>query len=387
MVPFTRGAEVHRPPDHIIDECRKLADAGVIEITLLGQTVNHYRFEHGAAVTVNGIIQPQKGRSYSGAGGHRADPYRGAGVTTFADLLARIHDEVPAIRRLRFVTSYPRDFGDDVLQVIRDHPRICRYLHVPAQSGSNAQLKAMNRGYTVEEYLEFLDRARAFLHQPDADGGGRPLAVAGDIIVGFPGETEEDFAATARLLVQARYKNCFIFKYSPRPGTVAYDKLPDDVPEAVKRRRNNELLALQQRISAEVGAEYVGMTLEVFIEGLSRREEKRAARGRPAPGGPALRAGQSGIALTIGGRPLGAPETLHEIPSACAMPPLSEDEAPSPDARARGVQLSARTDGDLIVHIDLPPEAAERAESLVGRIARCRITESRQLSLVGSLVD
>lgn len=379
VVPFTRGAEVHRPPDHIVDECRKLADAGVIEVTLLGQTVNHYRFEHGAAVTVNGIVQPQKGRAY--AGGHRADPYRGTGVTTFADLLARIHDEVPAIRRLRFVTSYPRDFGDDVLQVIRDHPRICRYLHVPAQSGSNAQLKAMNRGYTVEEYLEFLDRARAFLHQPEI---GRPLAVAGDIIVGFPGESDADFLATARLLERARYKNCFIFKYSPRPGTVAYDKLPDDVPEAVKRRRNNELLALQQRISAEVGAEYVGMELDVFVEGLSRREVKRAARAPHARGNGHAHAG---VALTIGGRPLGAPETLHETPSACAMPPLSEDEAPRPDAAPRGVQVSARTDGDLIVHVDLPADRAARAESLVGRVARCRITESRPLSLVGELLD
>lgn len=379
VVPFTRGAEVHRPPDHIVDECRKLADAGVIEVTLLGQTVNHYRFEHGAAVTVNGVVQPQKGRTY--AGGHRADPFRGAGVTTFADLLARIHDEVPEIRRLRFVTSYPRDFGDDVLQVIRDHPRICRYLHVPAQSGSNAQLKAMNRGYTVEEYFEFLDRARAHLHQPEI---GRPLAVAGDIIVGFPGESDADFLATARLLERARYKNCFIFKYSPRPGTVAYDKLPDDVPEAVKRRRNNELLALQQRISAEVGAEYVGMELDVFVEGLSRREVKRAARAPHAHGNGHAHAG---IALTIGGRPLGAPDTLHETPSACAMPPLSEDEAPTPDAAPRGVQLSARTDGDLIVHVDLPPDRAARAESLVGRVARCRITESRQLSLVGELLD
>lgn len=379
VVPFTRGAEVHRPPDHIVDECRKLADAGVIEITLLGQTVNHYRFEHGAAVTVNGIVQPQKGRTY--AGGHRADPYRGTGVTTFADLLARIHDEVPEIRRLRFVTSYPRDFGDDVLQVIRDHPRICRYLHVPAQSGSNAQLKAMNRGYTVEEYFEFLDRARAYLHQPEI---GRPLAVAGDIIVGFPGESEADFLATARLLERARYKNCFIFKYSPRPGTVAYDKLPDDVPEAVKRRRNNELLALQQRISAEVGAEYVGMELDVFVEGLSRREVKRASRAPHAHGNGHAHAG---IALTIGGRPLGAPETLHETPSACAMPPLSEDEAPTPDAAPRGVQVSARTDGDLIVHVDLPADRAARAESLVGRVVRCRITESRQLSLVGELLD
>jgi len=178
VVPFTRGAEVHRPPDHIVDECKRLADAGVIEVTLLGQTVNHYRFEHSAAVTIGGVVQPQKGRSY--AGGHRRDPFASGSTTTFADLLARIHDEVPALQRLRFVTSYPRDFGDDVLEVIRDHPRICRYLHVPAQSGSDRILKLMNRGYTVAEYLEFLDRARAHLHQPEI---GRPLTVAGDIIV------------------------------------------------------------------------------------------------------------------------------------------------------------------------------------------------------------
>jgi tRNA-2-methylthio-N6-dimethylallyladenosine synthase len=230
VVPFTRGAEVHRPPDHIVDECKRLADAGVIEVTLLGQTVNHYRFEHSAAVTIGGVVQPQKGRSY--AGGHRRDPFASGSTTTFADLLARIHDEVPAIQRLRFVTSYPRDFGDDVLEVIRDHPRICRYLHVPAQSGSDRILKLMNRGYTVAEYLEFLDRARAHLHQPEI---GRPLTVAGDIIVGFPTESDEDFAATVSLVSRARYKNCFIFKYSPRPGTVAIEKLPDDVPDAVKR--------------------------------------------------------------------------------------------------------------------------------------------------------
>ncbi|MFN9968605.1 MAG: radical SAM protein, partial [Phycisphaerae bacterium] len=135
VVPFTRGAEIHRPPQHIIDECKMLADRGVIEITLLGQTVNHYRFEHAAAVTVGGITQPQKGRSFTG--GHRRDPFAGEQTTTFADLLAQIHEEVPEIQRLRFVTSYPRDFGDDVLEVIRDHPRICRYLHVPAQSGSD----------------------------------------------------------------------------------------------------------------------------------------------------------------------------------------------------------------------------------------------------------
>ncbi|MBL8963746.1 MAG: radical SAM protein, partial [Phycisphaerae bacterium] len=253
VVPFTRGAEVHRPPDHIVDECRRLADAGVIEVTLLGQTVNHYRFEHGAAVTVHGLTQPQKGRSY--AGGHRRDPFSGEHTTTFADLLARIHDRVPAIQRLRFVTSYPRDFGDDVLEAMRDHPRICRYLHVPAQSGSDRILRAMNRGYGVSEYVEFLDRARSFLDRPDL---GRPLMVSGDFIVGFPSETDKDFALTVELLRRCRYKNAFIFKYSPRPGTTAHDRLPDDVPERDKRRRNNELLAEQARISDEISREQVG---------------------------------------------------------------------------------------------------------------------------------
>ncbi|MEL7473749.1 MAG: MiaB/RimO family radical SAM methylthiotransferase, partial [Planctomycetota bacterium] len=269
VVPFTRGAEIHRPPEHIIDECKRLADEGVIEVTLLGQTVNHYRFEHGAAVSLNGVTQPQKGRAFKG--GHRRDPLAGASVTTFADLLRRIHDEVPAIQRLRFVTSYPRDFGDDVLEVIRDHPRLCRYLHVPAQSGSDRMLETMNRGYSVSEYHEFIDRARSFLDEPEK---GRPLALSGDIIVGFPTETDEDFEGTVDLVRRSRYKNCFIFKYSPRPGTVAYDKIPDDVPDEVKRRRNNQLLAIQAEISEQVGREQIGRTFDVFVEGLSKKTLK-----------------------------------------------------------------------------------------------------------------
>lgn len=343
VVPFTRGAEMHRPPDHIVDECKRLADAGALEITLLGQTVNHYRFEHGAAVTVGGIAQPQKGRSY--AGGHRRDPFKSESTTTFADLLARIHDEVPAVQRLRFVTSYPRDFGDDVLEVIRDHPRICRYLHVPAQSGSDRILKMMNRGYTVAEYLEFLDRARAHLHQPEI---GRPLTVAGDIIVGFPTETDEDFDATVALVRRARYKNCFIFKYSPRPGTVAYDKLPDDVPDESKRRRNNALLAIQGEISDSISREQVGKTLGVFVEGLSRKQLKRS---EPRRGG--------GVSITIGGRDLAV---------------LDEPET---DER---VQFSGRTDGDLIVFFEAPAAAAG---DLVGRIIPVRIDRADGLSLHG----
>ena len=143
VVPNTRGAEVHRPPDHIIDECRKLADAGALEITLLGQTVNHYRYEHGAAVTISGREAPQIG---PGLAAFRTGIPVGKRVTTFAQLLRRIHDEVPAIARLRFVTSYPRDFGRDILETMRDCPRICRYLHAPAQSGSDRILKLMNRG-------------------------------------------------------------------------------------------------------------------------------------------------------------------------------------------------------------------------------------------------
>ncbi len=346
VVPFTRGAEIHRPPEHIVDECRRLADAGVIEITLLGQTVNHYRFEHGAAVTVNGITQPQKGRSYRG--GHRRDPYTGAGVTTFADLLARIHDAVPTVRRLRFVTSYPRDFGDDVLAAMRDHPRICRYLHAPPQSGSDRILAAMNRGYSVSEYLEFVDRARSFLDRPDQ---GRPLMLAGDFIVGFPGETDEDFEATVALAERVRFKNAFIFKYSPRPGTRAFERLPDNVPEEVKRQRNNRLLAIQARISEQVGREQIGKTFQVLIEGLSPRERKRSSRRVPA----------GAVGLTVGGRSLD-PEDATE------------------DAT---VQLAGRTEGDLIVFVDAHPE---QARSITGRIVSVRIESASALALRGRLI-
>ncbi|MBC7834781.1 MAG: MiaB/RimO family radical SAM methylthiotransferase [Phycisphaerales bacterium] len=376
VVPFTRGAEVHRPPDHIVDECKRLADAGVLEITLLGQTVNHYRFEHGSAATVNGIVQPQKGRSYHG--GHRRDPFRGELTTTFADLLARIHDEVPAVQRLRFVTSYPRDFGDDVLEVIRDHPRICRFLHVPAQSGSNRILQAMNRGYTVEEYLEFIDRARAYLHQPEI---GRPLTIAGDIIVGFPSETDDDFEATKVLLRTARYKNCFIFKYSPRPGTPAYDKLDDDVPESVKRARNSDLLALQNEISEEVGGEYVGQRLDVFVQGLSQRERKKAARQPAASGACAVDSAPGIVGLTIGGGAIGA-SAQHSFSAITSAIAVESEPGDSAEGGGETVQLSARTEGDLIVLFDVP---AVQSESLIGHIVPVRIESTRPLALMGEL--
>lgn len=348
VVPFTRGAEVHRPPEHIIDECKKLADSGVIEITLLGQTVNHYRFEHSVAVTIGGVLQPQKGRSYSG--GHRRDPFTGERVTTFADLLRRIHDEVPAIQRLRFVTSYPRDFGDDVLEVIRDHPRICRYLHVPAQHGSNRVLEKMNRGYTIEEYIDFIDRARGFLHQPEIN---RPLMISSDFIVGFPTETDAEFETTVDIVKRGRFKNSFIFKYSPRPGTIAYDKMEDDVPEAVKRSRNARLLDVQAQMSLEIAAEHVGRTMDIFVEGLSIREQ-RAAKA----------CGTGTTALTIGGR--------------------SSQPVQTPLPTQRTVQLSGRTDGDMIVVFDAPEGQAP--ESVIGRIVKCRIDSATAFALRGTAI-
>jgi tRNA-2-methylthio-N6-dimethylallyladenosine synthase len=239
VVPYTRGAEVHRPPGNIIEEVRKLVDAGTREVTLLGQTINHYNYRHG------------DGR-----------------VTSFADLLYEIHEATPDLPRLRFVTSFPRDFSDEALQAMRDCKRICRYLHVPAQHGSDRILKLMNRGYTVGEYTDFIGRARGYM--PD-------VSIASDFIVGFPTETDEEFGQTIDLVKLCRFKNSFIFKYSPRPGTTAIDRFVDDVPEEVKRRRNNDLLAVQQQICVEISREMIGQTVEVMVEGESKLVSRQAA--------------------------------------------------------------------------------------------------------------
>lgn len=329
VVPRTRGREVHRPPDHIVDEVRRLAAAGVVEVTLLGQTVNHYHFDAGQAVTVRGVTQPQVGSIISpnrGTGG--PSPTFNATTTSFADLLRRIHDEVPDLPRLRFVTSFPRDFGDDILAAIADCPRICRYLHLPVQSGSDRMLRAMNRGYTIAEYMDLIDRVRDYL--PDAE-------LATDIICGFPGETEADHRATADLIERCRFKNAFIFKYSPRPGTAAHDRLADDIPDEIKKRRNNDLLAIQNRVSATLLAGYVNRRVSVFVEGVSAktRKQRNAA------------ANTQGPAVTLGWE---RPEET--------------------------TQLTGRTGGDLIVCFD-------GDESLVGRIVDIDITAAAPLALLG----
>jgi len=234
VVPFTRGPERSRPASHIVDEAKMLADRGAREITLLGQTVNSY-------------VNQESGR-----------PVR------FADLLARISD-VNGIDRVRFVTSYPGDFTDDILHAMHDLPKVCEYLHIPAQSGSDAVLQRMRRQYSVSQYVELIDRAREIVPG---------LAIAGDFIVGFCCETEDEHEASLALIERCRFKNIFVFKYSNRPGTVADKRLPDDVSEDVKRRRNHELLAAQTRISTAANQRMLGGTVEVLVEGYSKAAVK-----------------------------------------------------------------------------------------------------------------
>jgi tRNA-2-methylthio-N6-dimethylallyladenosine synthase len=309
VVPYTRGPEVHRPPQNIIDEVRKLTDAGALEVTLLGQTINHYCYDHG------------DGRK-----------------TTFADLLYRVHEAVPDLPRLRFVTSFPRDFTDQALQAMRDCPRICRYLHVPAQHGNDRILRMMNRGYTARQYLDFVDRARGYM--PD-------ISLASDFIVGFPTETDEEFQQTVDLVRHCRFKNSFIFKYSPRPGTIAIDRYADDIPEDVKRRRNNELLAVQGEISAQNNREMVGKTVEVMVEG----ESKLASRQNAYPS---------------------APGTV-ELKWQRRLAHLSE-QAPS------HTQLIGRTRGDQVVAFHAP-------RTLKGKILHVEIIDAKNLTLFGKLAE
>jgi tRNA-2-methylthio-N6-dimethylallyladenosine synthase len=230
VVPMTRGPEQSRPPRDIVREVRQLAGEGVKEVTLLGQTVNSYK-------------HTEDGRLFR-----------------LSDLIASFHD-TPGLERIKFVTNYPRDMGDDLLTAMRDLPKVARYLHVPVQSGCNEILRRMKRGYTVEEYREMLLRIRETL--PDC-------AVSSDFIVGFCGETEESFQKSVELVRECRFKNSFIFKYSPRPGTKADDLLADDIPEDVKRRRNNELLHLQNEISEEDNARFIGSEQQVLVEGPSK---------------------------------------------------------------------------------------------------------------------
>jgi tRNA-2-methylthio-N6-dimethylallyladenosine synthase len=306
VVPYTRGPEVHRPPQNIIDEVRMLVDAGAREVTLLGQTVNHYHYRHGDGRT-----------------------------TSFSELLYQVHEAVPSLPRLRFVTSFPRDFTDQALAAMRDCARICRYLHVPAQTGSDRVLKLMNRGYTAGQYLEFIDRAKAMMSD---------VSIASDFIVGSPTETEEDHRKTLDLIRYCGFKNSFIFKYSPRPGTIAIDRFEDDVPEDVKRRRNNEVLAMQQEVSAENNRRMVGRAVEVIVEGASKLVSRQS------------KSASSFVQLGVSGNMI-------------RRPPVADGPT----------QLVGRTRGDQVVVFD-------GDLSLKGQILDVRIIASQNLTLFARLV-
>lgn len=239
IVPMVRGPEQSRPAAQIVAEAKQLANEGCREITLLGQTVNSYK--------------------------HTADGH----TSRLSDLLVMLHD-INGLDRIKFVTNYPKDMTDDLLQAVRDLPKCSHYLHVPAQSGSNSVLKRMKRGYTVEEYREMLARIRETI--PDA-------AVTSDFIVGFCGETDEDFQTSIDLVREGRFKNSFIFKYSPREGTKGAELFADDVPEEVKRHRNNELLAVQEEISEEDNQAFLGREVTILVEGPSKASRKHDADG------------------------------------------------------------------------------------------------------------
>lgn len=230
IVPMTRGPEQGRSPEEIVDEANVLAAQGCKEITLVGQTVNSYQY---------------KGES---------------GTVRLSGLLQQLH-EIEGIERLKFVTNYPKDMTLDLLETIRDYPKISKYIHVPLQSGSDEVLRRMKRGYTVDDYRRMMDRIRETI--PGS-------SVSSDFIVGFCGETEEEFGETISLLRECRFKNSFIFKYSERPGTKGAEHLEDDVPDEVKKRRNNELLSIQNQISEEDNQVFLGQNVEVLVEGPSK---------------------------------------------------------------------------------------------------------------------
>ncbi len=285
IVPYVRGPQVSRPPGTVIEQIKRLADEGIKLVTLLGQRVNAYKYT-------------TSGKTYC-----------------LADLLVAA-SEINGIEWIRFVTSYPsEEFYNEILQAMADLSKVCKYLHIPAQSGSDKILKAMNRNYTAGQYLNMLDKARAVVPG---------IAIAGDFIVGFPGENNEDFEATLKLAKKAGYKNCFVFRYSPRPGTKADKQLQDTVGNEVKKKRNIELLAVQEKISDELSREFQGRMVKVLVEGLSKKPHLDAKNGENQP------------------------------------------------------QLVSRTADDWIVVFNGPPD-------LAGRFAEVKITKTSPLTLFGRL--
>jgi tRNA-2-methylthio-N6-dimethylallyladenosine synthase len=317
IVPFSRGPERSRPFDDIVDEARRLADAGYREITLLGQNVNSYGHD----------LAPEPRFAHVDAdrwAGRRIDLH---GRPDLAELIraidgVRTADGRPAIGRLRFVTSHPWDLSDRLIRALADCPSVCEHLHLPVQSGDDAVLRRMGRQYTVEHYEERLERIR------DAVPG---IAVSTDVIVGFPGETEAQFESTIALLERTRYDQVFAAAYSARPGTPA-TRLADDVPPQVKRRRLNDLLAVQEGIGLARNQAWLGRDVAVLVDTLA--------------------------------------------------PPRSHDhDEPTGAVRSSGqVRLSGRTRGNKLVHLVGEPR-------MLGAEVTVRVSHAGPYALRGSVVD
>ena len=236
IVPYTRGRERSRDLQSILAEVRDLQSRGYKEVTLLGQNVNSYRFE-----AADGTL------------------------TDFPTLLRTVARTAPGMR-VRFTTSHPKDMSDETLRVIAEEPNVCRHIHLPVQSGSNRVLKAMNRKYTREWYLDRVAAIRRII--PDC-------GLSTDIFAGYCGETEEDHQLSLSLMRECAYDSAFMFKYSERPGTYASKNLPDDVPEETKIRRLNELIALQNELSLTANQRCIGQEYNILIEGVSKRSREQ----------------------------------------------------------------------------------------------------------------
>ncbi len=237
IVPYTRGRERSRDLESILTEVRDLRDKGYKEVTLLGQNVNSYHL----------------------------DNLDGLDGLDFPQLLRRVAEEAPTMR-IRFTTSHPKDMSDETLRVIAEMPNVCKHIHLPVQSGSDRILKLMNRKYTREWYLDRVAAIRRII--PDC-------GLSTDIFVGYSSETEEDHRQSLSLMRECAYDSAFMFKYSERPGTYASKHLPDDVPEEVKIRRLNELIALQNELSAESNRRCIGHEFDILIEGTSKRSREQ----------------------------------------------------------------------------------------------------------------
>jgi len=235
IVPYTRGRERSRLPESIINEVRDLWEKNYKEVTLLGQNVNSYRYQ-------------KDGQEIN-----------------FAKLMAMVAEEFPQMR-IRFATSHPKDMSDETLEVIAKYPNVCKYIHLPFQSGSNAVLKSMNRKYTREWYLDRIAAIKRIIPE---------CGLSTDILCGFHNESDEDHQATLSLMREVKFDSAYMFKYSERPGTKAAERLEDNVPEDVKSQRLQEIIDLQNQISMESNQKDIGKTFEVLIEGISKKSREQ----------------------------------------------------------------------------------------------------------------